>query len=235
MSTAKGSATHRLFRPPEPSGPPGPPGRRSRRPGRDRRCTRECPRRRTEPPQRPGSGARAGGDHGGHVPKALHALRDSHTVREAVVLSTCNRVEVFADVDKFHGGVGEISDLLATISGLPLEALSEYLYVHYEDRAVQHLFTVACGLDSMVVGEAQILGQLRSAYGVARREAATGRVLHEMFQHALRVGKRARTETGIDRAGASLVALGLETCSAALGSLAGRSVEVRGQAGLGHH
>jgi len=167
------------------------------------------------------------------VPKALHALRDSHTVREAVVLSTCNRVEVFADVDKFHGGVGEISDLLATISGLPLEALSEYLYVHYEDRAVQHLFTVACGLDSMVVGEAQILGQLRSAYGVARREAATGRVLHELFQHALRVGKRSRTETGIDRAGASLVALGLETGTAALGSLAGRSVLLIGAGPMG--
>jgi glutamyl-tRNA reductase len=162
------------------------------------------------------------------VPKALARLRAGHAVREAVVVSTCNRVEVYADVDKFHGGVAEISDVLAASSGLPLEAFSEYLYVHYEDRAVQHLFLVACGLDSMVVGEAQILGQLRSAYGVARTEGATGRVLHELFQHALRVGKRARSETGIDRAGASLVAVGLAAGAAALGSLAGRSVLIVG-------
>lgn len=165
---------------------------------------------------------------GDDVPKALHELLRGVAVREAVVLSTCNRVELYVDVERFHAGVGEASDVLSRLSGVPMEALADHLYVHYEDRAVQHLFTVGSGLESMVVGEAQILGQLRSAYAVAHAEGATGRVLHELFQHALRVGKRAHTETGIDRAGASLVSVGLEVGARALGTLRDRSVLVIG-------
>ncbi|MDQ6649218.1 MAG: glutamyl-tRNA reductase [Actinomycetota bacterium] len=156
------------------------------------------------------------------VPKVLHELLDGSALGEALVLSTCNRVEVYAEVEKFHAGVGEISDVLARRSGVPLQELSDSLYVHYEDRAVQHLFSVACGLDSMVVGEGQILGQLRSAYQQAQEEGATGRLLHELFQHGLRVGKRAHAETDIDRAGASLVGVGLQAAERFLGPLAGR-------------
>ena len=129
-------------------------------------------------------------------------------VSEAIVLSTCNRVEVYADTDGFHVGVDAITDLLARRSGVPLEELSKHLYVHWEAQAVRHLFEVACGLDSMVVGESQILGQLRRAYAAAGDTA--GRVLHELFQTALRVGKRVHSETGIDKAGQSLVSVGLE-------------------------
>jgi len=160
--------------------------------------------------------------------KVLHELRDAPHVGESLVLSTCNRVEVYADVDKFHGGVSTVSELLAQVSGVPLETLTPHLYVHYEDRAVQHLFSVACGLDSMVVGENQILGQLRTAYRVAIEEGATGRVLGPLVQRALRVGKRARSETEIDRAGASLVGAGLELAAAAIGPLAGRPALVVG-------
>lgn len=128
-------------------------------------------------------------------------------VAEAVVVSTCNRVEVYADSATFHGGVNAVSDLLAARSGMPLEELSRHLYVHWEDQAVLHLFQVACGLDSMVVGESQILGQLRRAYGGS---GGAGRTLHELFQKALHVGKRAHTETGIDEAGQSLVTVGLD-------------------------
>ncbi len=160
--------------------------------------------------------------------KVLHELRDAPHVGESLVLSTCNRVEVYADVDKFHGGVSAVSELLAQVSGVPLETLTPHLYVHYEDRAVQHLFSVACGLDSMVVGEDQILGQLRTAYRVAIEEGATGRVLGPLVQRALRVGKRARSETEIDRAGASLVGAGLELAAAAIGPLAGRPALVVG-------
>lgn len=129
---------------------------------------------------------------------------------EASVLATCNRIELYADVDKFHAGVAELSTLLAQHSGVGLEELTPYLYVHYEDRAVHHLFSVACGLDSMVVGEGQILGQMKDSLARAQETHTAGRLLNDLFQQALRVGKRAHTETGIDRAGQSLVTFGLE-------------------------
>jgi glutamyl-tRNA reductase len=160
--------------------------------------------------------------------KLLHGLLSSDHVAEALVLSTCNRVEVYAEVEKFHGGVQEITELLARATGVPLEELTGHLYVHYEDRAVQHLFTVACGLDSMVVGEQQILGQLRSAYRTAREHDGVGRVLGPLAQQALRVGKRAHAETGIDRAGQSLVSVGLELADRALDGITGRSAVLVG-------
>ena len=156
---------------------------------------------------------------GDHVPKALYELQQGASVVESVVLSTCNRVEVYAHVTRFHGGVQEVTDLLSRLSGVPLDELSDHLYVHYEERAVHHLFTVASGLDSMVVGEGQILGQVRNAFKVAQDEKSVGRVLGELFRHSLRVGKRVRTETAIGRAGASLVGIGLRVASAALGPL----------------
>jgi glutamyl-tRNA reductase len=162
----------------------------------------------------------------------LDELRSVGPVHEAVVLSTCNRVEVYADTEGFHAGVDAITDLLAQRSGVPLEELERHLYVHWEGQAVQHLFTVAAGLDSMVVGESQILGQLRSAYGRAR-DGAAGRTLHELFQKALHVGKRVHTETGIDEAGQSLVSVALERASDAVGELAGRPVLVVGAGSMG--
>jgi glutamyl-tRNA reductase len=165
--------------------------------------------------------------------KVLHRLRQAPHVLESLVLSTCHRVEVYAEVEKFHGGVCAISELLAEASGVPLETLTSYLYVHYEDRAAQHLFSVACGLDSMVVGEGQILGQLRSAYRVAEDQGSTGRVLGPLVQRALRVGKRARSETGIDGAGASLVGAGLDLAAGVLGALPERPALVVGAGSMG--
>ncbi|MFL6241092.1 MAG: glutamyl-tRNA reductase [Actinomycetes bacterium] len=170
---------------------------------------------------------------GDDIGKLLHDLQQSANVDESLVLSTCNRVEVYADVARFHGGVTEITELLARISGVGLEELTAHLYVHYEDRAVQHLFTVACGLDSMVLGESQILGQLRSAYRAAQTAAATGRVLSAAVEQALRVGKRVHAETGIDRAGASLVSVGLESGRPVVGDYAGRRVVVVGAGSMG--
>ncbi|MDX3233891.1 glutamyl-tRNA reductase [Streptomyces sp. ME19-01-6] len=129
---------------------------------------------------------------------------------EAAVLATCNRIELYADVDKFHAGVAELSTLLAQHTGVGLDELTPYLYVHYEDRAVHHLFSVACGLDSMVVGEGQILGQIKDALALGQELHTAGRLLNDLFQQALRVGKRAHSETGIDKAGQSLVTFGLE-------------------------
>ncbi|MBK5307621.1 MAG: glutamyl-tRNA reductase [Frankiaceae bacterium] len=159
---------------------------------------------------------------------ALQQLRTTGPVGEAVVLATCNRVEVYADTDGFHAGVDAVSDLLSRLSGVPLEELSKHLYVHWEAQAVLHLFTVAAGLDSMVIGESQILGQLRRAYAAARGDDTAGRVLHELFQRALRAGKRAHAETGIDEAGRSLVTVGLEHAAAAVGQVSGSQVLVVG-------
>ena len=168
----------------------------------------------------------------GDTADVLTELRAAGPVGEAVVLATCNRVEVYADTDGFHAGVDAVSDLLARLSGVPLEELKQHLYVHWEGQAVLHLFEVACGLDSMVVGESQILGQLRRAYATAR-DGGAGPTLHELFQKALRVGKRAHSETGIDNAGRSLVTVGLERAVAAVGPLDGRTALVVGAGSMG--
>ncbi|MFE2145308.1 glutamyl-tRNA reductase, partial [Streptomyces sp. NPDC059456] len=146
--------------------------------------------------------------------KLLHDTLAAEPATEATVLATCNRIELYADVDKFHAGVAELSTLLAQHSGVALEELTPYLYVHYEDRAVHHLFSVACGLDSMVIGEGQILGQIKDALALGQELHTAGRLINDLFQQALRVGKRAHSETGIDRAGQSLVTFGLEQLTA---------------------
>lgn len=155
------------------------------------------------------------------IPKTLHELLRGGHLSEALVLSTCNRVELYAEVDRFHAGMHEISSLLARRAGVDVPELGEHLYVHYDDAAVAHLFSVAAGLDSMVVGEWQILGQLRSAYALATEQDSAARSLHETCQQALRVGKRVRTETGIGRAGASLVSVAVAEAEHTLGPAPG--------------
>ncbi|GGM69775.1 glutamyl-tRNA reductase [Longimycelium tulufanense] len=167
------------------------------------------------------------------APKLLDELLRCPNVGEAVLLSTCNRVEVYAAVEAFHGGLADIAGVLARHAGFDVTELFGHLYVHYAGAAAEHLFTVAAGLDSMVVGEAQILGQLRTAYQVAETAGATGRVLHEVVQHALRVGKRVHTETGIDQAGASVVSEALVDAEAVLGALASRRAVLVGAGSMG--
>ncbi|MCF6471024.1 glutamyl-tRNA reductase [Nonomuraea sp. MG754425] len=156
--------------------------------------------------------------------KFLHDVQQDPSVSEAMVVSTCNRVEVYVTVERFHGAVTAVSGLMGVHSGVPVEELTPHFYVHYEERAVEHLFSVVCGLDSMVVGEGQILGQVRQALKLAQRQGTVGATLNELVQQALRVGKRAQTDTGIDKHGASLVTAGL----ALAGELAGRRALVIG-------
>jgi glutamyl-tRNA reductase len=153
---------------------------------------------------------------GDTVTKLLRDVVQAEPVAEAFVVSTCNRVEVYADVDRFHAGVTAICELLARHCGVPSHELTQYLYVHYEDRAVSHLLAVAAGLDSMVVGEDQILGQVRSAVKLAAEQGTAGRVLGELGRLALRTGKRARAETAIGRAGLSLLSAAVELAAARL-------------------
>ena len=168
------------------------------------------------------------------VPKLLDALLHSEHVGEVLLLSTCNRIEVCAVVDAFHGGLADVSAVLSRHSGMPVPELTEHLYVHYAGAAVQHLFAVAAGLDSMVVGEAQILGQLRGAYAAADAAGTVGRVLHDLAQQALRVGKRVHARTGIDTAGASVVSEALADAAGALGgALAGRRAVLVGAGAMG--
>lgn len=165
---------------------------------------------------------------GDDVGKLLHDLIDTDAVHESMVLATCNRLEVYVEADRFHPAVEAVTERLVRRTGVGHDELVPHLYVHFEDRAVQHAFAVAAGLDSMVVGEAQILGQVRGALRTAQEEGALGRSLNELLQNALRVGKRAHAETGIDAAGASLVAVGLELAARSLPGLSGRRAVVVG-------
>jgi glutamyl-tRNA reductase len=154
---------------------------------------------------------------GDALEKLLHDVAHLPDIAEAFVISTCNRVEIYAEVHRFHGAVNGVCELLARYSGIQPGELTGSLYVHYEDRAVQHLLAVASGLDSMVVGEGQILGQVRTALNTAAEHGTLGRSLRDLGRLALRTGKRARAETGIDRLGVSLVSVGIELATAALG------------------
>jgi glutamyl-tRNA reductase len=165
-------------------------------------------------------------------PKALAGLLDLEHVHEAVIVSTCNRVEVYAAISRFHGAAGDVRRFLADQGGLALEEFAGHLYDYYEERAVQHLFAVAAGVDSMVVGEAQILGQVREAFQAAQAERTVGPVLSSLFARAIKVGRRARSETGIGAGMASTVTVGLRVAASQLDGLAGRRALVVGAGSL---
>ncbi|MFI6828921.1 glutamyl-tRNA reductase [Kribbella sp. NPDC050241] len=156
--------------------------------------------------------------------KLALAVKNTPAVAESAVIATCNRTEVYATVDRFHAGMDEVTAILSDVTGVPLLDLAEHLYVHFEEGAVAHLFQVAVGLDSMVVGESQILGQVKETLRVGQDLETIGTDLNALLQHALRVGKRAHAETGIDSAGRSVVSAGLE----ALGGFEGRRALVVG-------
>ena len=152
----------------------------------------------------------------------------SEHVVEAVVVSTCNRTEVYAEGLTFHGTLTDVSEALAAATGVPLADLQPHLYVHYEDRGIAHAFSVAAGLDSMAVGEGQILGQTRDALRLGQELGTAGPALNVLFQQALWVGKRTRAETDIDSAAPTLVSAALDRAARHGGGVAGRRVAVVG-------
>ena len=165
-------------------------------------------------------------------PKALAGLLDLEHVHEAVVVSTCNRVEVYVAISRFHGAAGDVRRFLADLHGLGRDEFTSHLYDYYEERAVQHLFAVAAGIDSMVVGEAQILSQVREAFQAAQAERTVGPVLSALFARAIKVGRRARSETAVGAGLASTVTAGLRVADGQLGGLAGRRALLVGAGGV---
>lgn len=160
-------------------------------------------------------------------------LTANEVVSEAIVLATCNRIEVYADVLRFHPAVTAITDLLGKATGADRGELLDHSYVHFDSSAVAHLFAVASGLDSMVVGESQILGQVRTGLTRGQEMGTAARELNSCVQRALRVGKRVHTETGIDRSGVSVVSVGLDAATEAVGGLAEMRVLVVGAGSMG--
>ncbi|MGV0747452.1 glutamyl-tRNA reductase [Mycolicibacter minnesotensis] len=167
--------------------------------------------------------------------KIVEQVLQSPLVTEAMILSTCNRVEIYAVVDAFHAGLSAIGQVLSEHSGMSMADLTKYAYVRYSEAAVEHLFSVASGLDSAVVGEQQVLGQVRRSYASAEANSSVGRVLHELAQRALSVGKRVHSETGIDAAGASVVSVALGIAAKQWGDdgLQGRTAVVIGAGSMG--
>ena len=162
------------------------------------------------------------------VDKLVQNVMACEHVLEATALTTCNRVEVYAEVDRFHGSVEAVSRLLCEIADEAPEDVVPHLYVHYDDGAVSHAFGVAAGLDSMVVGESQILGQVRNALRVGQEAGTVGPALNVLFQQSLRVGKRVHAETDVQQAAPSLVSLALDRAAAEIGPVADKRVLVVG-------
>jgi glutamyl-tRNA reductase len=167
------------------------------------------------------------------LPKALHALAQREHLAEVVLLSTCNRTEVYARYTTFHAAVQDALDFLTDQSAVDPDELTDHLYTYHDDAAVAHLFGVAAGVDSMIVGEAEILGQVREAWLVAESERTTGQLLSRVFRQAIEVGKRSRTETGIGRNPASISSAAVAVAAQRLGSLEGRRVLVLGAGDVG--
>lgn len=167
------------------------------------------------------------------LPKVLHGLISRPDVREALVLSTCNRTEIYAVAERFHGAFADLRDTLCELGSMSPEDLHPHLYTHYDEAAVTHLFEVAAGLDSSVLGETEILGQVRRSWERAHDEGATRSTLNALFRHALEVGKRARNETAISRATASVSYAAVDMAREHLDGLAGRRVLVIGAGEVG--
>ena len=171
--------------------------------------------------------------HDARLPKALADLTARENLDEVVVLSTCMRTEVYATAERFHGAVADVRNFLSEIGFTAPEDFSDHLYSFWEDAATAHLFRVVSGLDSAVVGESEVLGQVRGAWDGAAAEGAAGPVLGGLFRHAVEVGKRARSQTAIARGTTSVSRAAVAMAAQRLGSLEGRRILVLGAGDMG--
>jgi glutamyl-tRNA reductase len=166
--------------------------------------------------------------------KVLSELRQRRNIHETVVLSTCLRTEVYAVVDRFHDAVAEVYGVLEEHSGISADVLAEQATVRFDDDVTTHLFSVTSGLESTVIGESEVVGQVRRAYEFAQEEGVCGPVLSALFQHALQTGKRVRTDTGISRGTTSFAYAAVQVAQGSDGSgLRGKRVVVVGAGEMG--
>ncbi|MFT4656083.1 MAG: glutamyl-tRNA reductase [Candidatus Aldehydirespiratoraceae bacterium] len=165
--------------------------------------------------------------------KSVSGLAQRDNIREAVIVSTCNRTEVYVIAERFHGAYGDIRDFLCELGELDVDDLTPHLFSAHDDAAVTHLFEVAAGLDSAVLGEGEILGQIRSAWQVAQRESAARAGLNLLLRTAVETGKRARSETAIGQGTASVSHAAVEMLHDIVGDFAGRNVAVIGAGSMG--
>lgn len=170
------------------------------------------------------------------LPKALHQLGTFEHIAEGAILSTCNRIEVYAAVTKFHGGAQDMRNFLSEFCHVAPEEFNDLLYTYHDEGAARHLFRVTAGIDSMIVGESEILGQVRRSFQIATEEGTAFRILGSAFRRALRAGKRSRTETEIARNPVSVSSAAVELARRAFGSqgtLSGKRVTVVGAGKMG--
>lgn len=165
--------------------------------------------------------------------EALRVLSSHSDIREVIVLSTCNRTEVYAVTERYHAAHTDILEFLCETSGLSADEITPHLYSQFDDDAVVHLFEVAAGIDSAVLGETEIVGQVREAWDFAMKQGTSRSTLNLLFRYALESGKRARTETGISRSTASFAHAAVEMAAEILGTLSGKRVLVVGAGEMG--
>ena len=160
--------------------------------------------------------------------KPLRTLTDLDDITEAIIVSTCNRVEIYATTHDIAGGMARIKRFLADYHSFPLETLEQHLYSYHGEEAIRHVFRVASSLDSMVVGEPQILGQIKTAYGYAAEFRSSGIILNRFLHKAFSVAKRVRTETKIASSAVSVAFAAVELAKKIFGDLSDKTVMLIG-------
>lgn len=162
------------------------------------------------------------------MPQALQELKRTKSVLEGVIIATCNRTEIYVVVDRLHMCGYFIRSFMEKWFGIPREEFTKHLYMYEDEQAIRHLFRVACGLDSMVLGETQILGQVRSAFLLSQREKGTGKWFNMLFKQAVTLSKRAHSETSIGESAVSVSYAAVELGKRIFGSFTGKRVLILG-------
>lgn len=168
-----------------------------------------------------------------HLGDAMKSLNDKKSILENVILSTCNRTEIYAVVDQLHTGRYYIKEFLSQWFDIEIDEFSPFLFIYEQDGAIEHLFKVVCGLDSLVLGETQILGQVRSSFLLAQEEHTTGTVFNELFKKAVTLAKRAHSETDIGANAVSVSYAAVELAKKIFGSIEQKHILILGAGKMG--
>jgi glutamyl-tRNA reductase len=167
------------------------------------------------------------------LPQAMQALQQQKSILENVIVSTCNRTEIYAVVDQLHTGRFYVKQFLASYFNIPMEQFSQYLFLHEQDEAIDHLFRVTAGIDSMVLGETQILGQVKSSFLAGQEIGTTGTVFNQLFKQAVTLAKRAHNETAIGENAVSVSYAAVELGKKIFGTLKNKHVVILGAGKMG--